>query len=248
MQPSILLYLLLSIHSTFGSSIVSSIIKSFEQKYPTHCVVLTQTSASLEYSLVFTDIHIPIQVISINDLSSMKEASQKCKNHIFMVRDLQDLDKISLDSLFLGGKYGIFVQSSDTNSLITNLFQNRKSILSKILDLVVIGKKKIVLCFLCKSNLLSLAPLGDKYVIYGRDQATETKLEIFNIWGDGSYRWQNREIFPIRMSNLNGRKIKATSFDYKPFCYPVDGVYQGYEVIRSLKLYLVLLNIYRLFL
>ena len=102
-------------------------------------------------------------------------------------------------------------------------------------------------CFLCKSNLLSLAPLGDKYVIYGRDQATETKLEIFNIWGDGSYRWQNREIFPIRMSNLNGRKIKATSFDYKPFCYPVDGVYQGYEVIRSLKLYL-LLSIYRLFL
>ena len=141
MQPSILLYLLLSIHSTFGSSIVSSIIKSFEQKYPTHCVVLTQTSASLEYSLEFTDIHIPIQVISIDDLSSMKEASQKCKNHIFMVRDLQDLDKISLDSLFLGGKYGIFVQSSDTNSLITNLFQNRKSILSKILDLVVIGKK-----------------------------------------------------------------------------------------------------------
>ena len=77
--------------------------------------------------------------------------------------------------------------------------------------------------------------MGDKYVIYGRDQATETKLEIFNIWGDGSYRWQNREIFPIRMSNLNGRKIKATSFDYKPFCYPVDGVYQGYEVIRSKK-------------
>ena len=248
MQPSILLYLLLSIHSTFGSSIVSSIIKSFEQKYPTHCVVLTQTSASLEYSLEFTDIHIPIQVISIDDLSSMKEASQKCKNHIFMVRDLQDLDKISLDSLFLGGKYGIFVQSSDTNSLITNLFQNRKSILSKILDLVVIGKKKKnCTLFLCKSNLLSLAPLGDKYVIYGRDQATETKLEIFNIWGDGSYRWQNKEIFPIRMSNLNGRKIKATSFDYKPFCYPVDGVYQGYEVIRSLKLYL-LLSIYRLFL
>ena len=81
-----------------------------------------------------------------------------------------------------------------------------------------------------------IAPLGEKYVIYGRDQATETKLDIFNIWGDGSYRWHNKAIFPIRMSNLNGRKIKATSFDYKPFCYLVDGVYQGYEVISSLSI------------
>ena len=151
MQPTtILLYLLLCISTTHGSSMVTSIINSFEQKYPIHCVVLAQTSATLEYSLDFRDVHVPIRVISIDDVPAMKLSSQKCKNHIFMVRDLQDLDKISLDSLFLGGKYGIFVQSSDTNSLITNLFQNRKSILSKILDLVVIGKKNLYFVFYVK--------------------------------------------------------------------------------------------------
>ena len=141
MQPIILLYFLLSIPSTFGSSIISSIVKSFEQKFPIHCVALAQSSGNLEYSLDFTDVHVPIRVINIDDISAMKEASQICKNHIFIVRDLQDLDKIDVNSIFLGGKYGIFVQSSDTNSIVKSLFQNRKNILSKILDLVVIGKK-----------------------------------------------------------------------------------------------------------
>ena len=120
---------------------VTSIITSFEQKYPIHCVVLAQTSATLEYSLDFRDVHVPIQVISIDDVSAMKSSSQKCKNHIFLVRDLQDLDRIDVNSLFLSGKYGIFVQTSDTNSIMKSLFQNKKNILSKILDLVVIGKK-----------------------------------------------------------------------------------------------------------
>ena len=121
---------------------VTSIINSFEQKYPIHCVVLAQTSATLEYSLDFRDVHVPIEVISIDDVSAMKLSSQKCKNHIFLVRDLQDFDRIDVNSLFLSGKYGIFVQTSDTNSMMKSLFQNKKNILSKILDLVVIGKKK----------------------------------------------------------------------------------------------------------
>ena len=72
--------------------------------------------------------------------------------------------------------------------------------------------------------------IGKTYSIFGRDPETETYLKLLNTWKNGSFLWK-RPLFPKnRLQNMRGKKLKATSFDYAPFLYKENSIYNGYEV------------------
>ena len=77
---------------------------------------------------------------------------------------------------------------------------------------------------------------GSMYSIFGRSLDNDKELTVLNIWDNGKYTW-NTPVYPKgRMSNLKGAIIKATSFQFPPFCYQEnpeneDEEYQGHEVI-----------------
>ena len=126
---------------------------------------------------------------------------------------MQQIDKKLL--IQSEGKYAVIVENSDQKSVEMNLF-SEQNFFHNILDVVIIFPRS-----------------EEKYTFYGRDSETETKLQIFNTWENGSFHWKNEKMFPNRMQNLAGRVLKATSFEYRPFIYkenPGDKKYQGYEV------------------
>ena len=212
----ILLFCLLFVPSTISISLVTSILESFEEKSPIHCsVVVWGPKSGLE--LDFADLNFPIYQINLKDSFMMKSASQACKNHIFLLNNLEDLKKIDIKLLVQSeGKYAIIVKNSNKKSIEMNLFSDQQNFFHNILDVVII-----------------LPRSEEKCIFYGRDSGTETKLKIFNIWENGSLYWKNVKMFPNRMQNLAGRVLKATSFEYRPFIYkenPGDKKYQGYEV------------------
>ena len=212
----ILFYLL---PSTSATSLVTSIIQSFENKSPVHCSVIVwspKMGLTLDFS---TNDDFPIYMVNSDDSTTMKIASRICKCHILLLNDLNDLKKINQKTLVQSeGKYAIVVENLDLLLVQRHLFQ-KQGFFQNILDVVIIVPES-----------------EDKYTIYGRDPETETKLKIMNIWKNGILYWKNQKLFPNRMQNLAGRVLIATSFEYSPFIYkvnPEDEKFQGYEVVRK---------------
>ena len=90
------------------------------------------------------------------------------------------------------------------------------------------------------ANIVEIALFVPKsenwYSVFARSMENDAEVTVLNIWNNGDYLW-NTPVFPKgRMSNLKGAAIKATSFQFPPFCYkenPEDEKeeYQGIEVI-----------------
>ena len=90
------------------------------------------------------------------------------------------------------------------------------------------------------SNVIELAiyvPNGEseKYAIYGRDPETEAELSLINFLQNGQLVFDQNEVFPPnRLQNFHGQTLKATSFQFPPFCYKdnpndPDEEYKGFE-------------------
>ena len=240
---------------TSATSLVTSIMQSFENKHPIHCSVIVWSSPKIGLSLLdfSTYDEFPIYVVNSNDSSTMKIASQICKCHIFLLNNLNDLKDIDQRSLVQSdGKYAIVVDYLDLQFVKRDLFE-KKGFFQNILDVVIIvpGSEQGMFksrtekgYIIINSSVLKEIVLyihyfytypgsGDKYTIYGRDPETETELKIMNIWKNGIFYWKNKKLFPDRMQNLAGRVLTATSFEYSPFIYkenPEDEKFQGYEV------------------
>ena len=75
-----------------------------------------------------------------------------------------------------------------------------------------------------------------RYLVIARATEDEGSLILINIWKNGKYLLDN-QVFPKdRLSNFNGKVIKATSFNHPPFNYkdhPKEENYQGFEVCRD---------------
>ena len=92
----VLQFCLLFVPSTCFS-LVTSILQSFENKSPIHCSIVIW-AAKTELKLDFSDLSFPIYHMNSDNLIAMKSASQACKNHIFILDDLEDL-KLVMDWL-----------------------------------------------------------------------------------------------------------------------------------------------------
>ena len=72
-----------------------------------------------------------------------------------------------------------------------------------------------------------------RYLVIARATEDEGSLILINIWKNGKYLLDN-QVFPKdRLSNFNGKVIKATAFNLAPYNYkdnPNDENYQGSEV------------------
>ena len=125
---------------TSATSLVTSIMQSFENKHPIHCSVIVWSSQKIGLSLLdfSTYDEFPIYVVNYNDSSTMKIASQICKCHIFLLNDLNDLKNIDQRSLVQSdGKYAIVVDYLDLQLVKRDLFQ-KKGFFQNILDVVII--------------------------------------------------------------------------------------------------------------
>ena len=125
---------------TSATSLVTSIMQSFENKHPIHCSVIVWSSPKIGLSVLDFSTYddFPIYMVNSIDSNTMKIASQVCKCHILLLSDLNDLKDIDQRSLVQSdGKYAIVVDYLDLQFVKRDLFE-KKGFFQNILDVVII--------------------------------------------------------------------------------------------------------------
>ena len=77
---------------------------------------------------------------------------------------------------------------------------------------------------------------------YKRDKRNFEKLKMVSKWYECRVNKLNKDVFQTaHLTNLYGKELIATSFEYKPYTYPIDNkidgttIYGGVEVCIKLK-------------
>ena len=128
--------MLLCINPTFG--ILSSIESSFQKRGPVHCLVVTY--AQIQHNLYdLSHLTIPLFVIdNINDTIGLNIASHECKNHIFILKSLEDTKFINEDLLDQNtGKFAFIVENTSIEILKLYLL-SEMGFFRNMVDIVIV--------------------------------------------------------------------------------------------------------------
>ena len=168
---------------------------------------------------------VPAYILSIggeaNHLASLKSISLTCKHHIILLNQMKSLEMLPTDQLTQStGKFAIVLNEALKVQEIESMLKNSpKSHLFNMVDLAIFVPSSI-----------------GKYSVYGRNPLDEGQIKILNFWKEGHFSWKDQPVFPQgRLANFAGINLRATSFQFPPFCYkdnPENEMeeYTGFEV------------------
>ena len=76
---------------TCDMNIYSRVLKSFEESYSVHCVLLISERSIMNLN----DFNLPIVTANLsNPLHDMKSISNQCKNHVFVLKNVHEINLI----------------------------------------------------------------------------------------------------------------------------------------------------------
>ena len=128
--------MLLCINPTFG--ILSSIESSFQKRGPVHCLVVTY--AQIQHNLYdLSHLTIPLFVIdNINDTIGLNIASHECKNHIFILKSLEDTKFINSELLDQSTGKFVFIVENTNVEMIKHYLLSDSELFQNMIDIVIV--------------------------------------------------------------------------------------------------------------
>ncbi len=210
-----------------SKSLMEGIVQSFKDRGPVYCfAILLERGKNSRDSIVHSrGIDVPSYILdmegSMKNLKSLKSISSTCKHHVLILEKISSVEKIPTDYLTLStSKFAIIIdEPASTQEIETVLENSSTSSLFNVVDLAI---------FVASAN--------KKSTVYGRNPLNEGQIIILNFWTEGQFLWEDKAVFPqARLKNFAGANLRATSFQYPPFCYkdnPKDETeeYTGLEV------------------
>ncbi len=204
-----------------GSLLDSLLISAQKTGPPLHCVIAVSNENDPAFwtGSSVPVIHVNVNAVTVNDsIALLKEASKRCPMYIINVESIQDVKDATEtygSGLMQGsdGRYILLINKANF-SQSKSFLQDNQSFFAKVIHVAVVIKRDSV------GNLM-----------LARDPLDESEVTLLDTFG-GSKMHDNAPVFPTnRLTNLKGKQLTVTSFNYPPFNYVgSDGEPAGGEV------------------